>query len=191
MLTHGYKDEIGHSAVDIIKFIPDPVIIGFTAGIGIIILVGQCKDFFRLPDFSGETFHAKLFHPLQLMPQELKTEDTLPKHAYQILCKVFSRFSHSGIIEDVKLSEIDTLFKALNIKLQSGQGSHKKGTLDHKHLTGKNPEEGIPHRQTVIFSHNPILQEYQVLQLAQKFALYKIFPAECEEKLRLEGLLDG
>jgi MFS superfamily sulfate permease-like transporter len=29
----------------IIKFIPDPVIVGFTAGIGVIIWVGQWKDF--------------------------------------------------------------------------------------------------------------------------------------------------
>lgn len=32
----------------IIKFIPDPVIVGFTAGIGIIIFVGEWKDFFGL-----------------------------------------------------------------------------------------------------------------------------------------------
>ena len=33
----------------VIKFIPDPVIVGFTAGIGIIIFVGEWKDFFGLP----------------------------------------------------------------------------------------------------------------------------------------------
>lgn len=32
----------------VIKFIPDPVIVGFTAGIGIIIFVGEWKDFFGL-----------------------------------------------------------------------------------------------------------------------------------------------
>ena len=31
---------------NIIKFIPDPVIVGFTAGIGVIIFVSQWKDFF-------------------------------------------------------------------------------------------------------------------------------------------------
>ena len=31
---------------NIIKFIPDPVIVGFTSGIGVIIFVGQWKDFF-------------------------------------------------------------------------------------------------------------------------------------------------
>lgn len=30
----------------VIKFIPDPVIVGFTSGIGVIIFVGEWKDFF-------------------------------------------------------------------------------------------------------------------------------------------------
>lgn len=34
---------------NIIKFIPDPVIVGFTSGIGVIIFVGEWKDFFGLP----------------------------------------------------------------------------------------------------------------------------------------------
>lgn len=53
----------------VIKFIPDPVIVGFTAGIGVIIWVGQWKDFFGLPEVSGEHFHSKLIHLLQVLPQ--------------------------------------------------------------------------------------------------------------------------
>lgn len=52
----------------IIKFIPDPVIVGFTAGIGVIIWVGQWKDFFGLPKVGGEHFHQKLWHLLQALP---------------------------------------------------------------------------------------------------------------------------
>lgn len=52
----------------IIKFIPDPVIVGFTAGIGVIIWIGQWKDFFGLPTISGEHFHEKLWHLLQALP---------------------------------------------------------------------------------------------------------------------------
>ncbi|MDF9778089.1 SulP family inorganic anion transporter [Pseudomonas baetica] len=52
----------------IIKFIPDPVIVGFTAGIGVIIWVGQWKDFFGLPMISGEHFHEKFWHLLQMLP---------------------------------------------------------------------------------------------------------------------------
>lgn len=52
----------------IIKFIPDPVIVGFTAGIGVIIWVGQWKDFFGLPAVTGEHFHEKFWHLLQALP---------------------------------------------------------------------------------------------------------------------------
>lgn len=52
----------------IIKFIPAPVIVGFTAGIGVIIWVGQWQDFFGLPTISGEHFHEKFFHLLQALP---------------------------------------------------------------------------------------------------------------------------
>lgn len=53
----------------VIKFIPDPVIVGFTAGIGVIIWIGQWKDFFGLPSVTGEHFHTKLIHLLQVIPQ--------------------------------------------------------------------------------------------------------------------------
>lgn len=53
----------------IIKFIPDPVIVGFTAGIGVIIWVDQWKDFFGLPEISGKHFHNKLLHLIQVFPQ--------------------------------------------------------------------------------------------------------------------------
>jgi sulfate permease, SulP family len=52
----------------IIKFIPAPVIAGFTAGIGVIIWVGQWQDFFGLPDVTGSHFHEKLWHLLQALP---------------------------------------------------------------------------------------------------------------------------
>ncbi|MES2353033.1 MAG: SulP family inorganic anion transporter [Pseudomonadota bacterium] len=51
-----------------IKFIPAPVIVGFTAGIGVIIWVGQWADFFGLPKASGEHFHQKLWHLLEVLP---------------------------------------------------------------------------------------------------------------------------
>jgi SulP family sulfate permease len=52
----------------VIKFIPDPVIVGFTAGIGVVIWVGQWPDFFGLPKVSGEHFNEKLWHMLQALP---------------------------------------------------------------------------------------------------------------------------
>src|SRR5690554_4021844 len=53
----------------VIKFIPVPVIAGFTAGIGVIIWVGQWKDFFGLPAVEGVHFHQKLWNLLQMLPQ--------------------------------------------------------------------------------------------------------------------------
>jgi sulfate permease, SulP family len=51
-----------------IRFIPNPVIIGFTAGIGVIIFVGQWRDFFGLPAVTGEHFHEKFWHLLLALP---------------------------------------------------------------------------------------------------------------------------
>ena len=53
----------------IIKFIPDPVITGFTTGIAVVIWTGQWKDFFGLPAIPGQHFHEKLWHSLQAFPQ--------------------------------------------------------------------------------------------------------------------------
>lgn len=52
----------------VIRFIPVPVILGFTAGIGVIIFIGQWPDFLGLPKPAGQHFHEKLWHLLQSMP---------------------------------------------------------------------------------------------------------------------------
>ena len=52
-----------------IRFIPTPVITGFTAGIAVIIFVGQWKDFFGLqPAASGPHFHQKLLALIEALP---------------------------------------------------------------------------------------------------------------------------
>ena len=53
----------------VIKFIPAPVIVGFTTGIGVIIFVGQWQDFLGLPAVQGAHFHEKFWHLLQVLPQ--------------------------------------------------------------------------------------------------------------------------
>jgi SulP family sulfate permease len=53
----------------VIRFIPAPVIVGFTAGIGVIIFVGQWRDFLGLPAVTGEHFHERLWHLIQALPQ--------------------------------------------------------------------------------------------------------------------------
>jgi SulP family sulfate permease len=54
----------------VIRFIPSPVIVGFTAGIAVIIWVGQWKDFFGLhPAATGLHFHEKFWALAQALPQ--------------------------------------------------------------------------------------------------------------------------
>jgi sulfate permease, SulP family len=53
----------------VIKYIPNPVIVGFTAGIAVIIFVGQWKDFLGLTTGpSGVRFHEKLWSLIQAWP---------------------------------------------------------------------------------------------------------------------------
>lgn len=52
----------------VIKYIPAPVIIGFTSGIGVTIWVGQWQNFFGLPAIEGEHFHQKMIQLLHAFP---------------------------------------------------------------------------------------------------------------------------
>jgi SulP family sulfate permease len=54
----------------VIKFIPSPVIVGFTAGIALVIWVGQWKYFFGLhPAVTGTRFHEQLWALCRVLPQ--------------------------------------------------------------------------------------------------------------------------
>jgi len=55
---------------NVIKFIPDPVIVGFTSGIGVIIFVSQWKDFFGLSVHLplDAKFHLKLLALIKGLP---------------------------------------------------------------------------------------------------------------------------
>ena len=53
----------------VIRFIPDPVIVGFTAGIAVIIWVGQWQYFFGLPAVGGGHFYDKAWQLLQWLPR--------------------------------------------------------------------------------------------------------------------------
>lgn len=54
----------------VIKFIPDPVIVGFTSGIGIIIFVGEWKDFFglRMHIPLDTAFYQKIWLLIKALP---------------------------------------------------------------------------------------------------------------------------
>jgi SulP family sulfate permease len=53
----------------VIRYIPDPVIVGFTAGIGVIIWVGQWDEFFGLTAPTAEHFHEKFIQLILSFPQ--------------------------------------------------------------------------------------------------------------------------
>lgn len=52
----------------VIQFIPAPVILGFTAGIAVVIWVGQWQYFFGLPAPHGAHFHETLWQLVQTVP---------------------------------------------------------------------------------------------------------------------------
>ena len=53
----------------VIRFIPAPVIMGFTAGIGVIIFTGQWADFLGVAHPEVGQFHQKVWHVFQSVPQ--------------------------------------------------------------------------------------------------------------------------
>ncbi len=76
----------------VIRFIPMPVISGFTAGIAILIWVGEWKDFFGLhPVAGGSHFHEKLLHLLAAFPG-LSIATTLLALLGLAICVIAPRF---------------------------------------------------------------------------------------------------
>ena len=63
----------------VIKFIPDPVIVGFTSGIGVIIFVGEWKDFFGLSVNIpiNAHFYVKVFELTKALPNLNPTTTSL------------------------------------------------------------------------------------------------------------------
>ena len=76
----------------VIRFIPMPVITGFTAGIAILIWVGEWKDFFGLqPVAGGSHFHEKLLHLLAAFPS-LSIATTLLALLGLAICVIAPRY---------------------------------------------------------------------------------------------------
>lgn len=74
----------------VIRFIPDPVIVGFTSGIGVVIFLGQQRDFFGLPPIAGASAAEKLWSVLEALPQ-LHLQTTLLGLASVALILVWPR----------------------------------------------------------------------------------------------------
>ena len=52
----------------LIRYIPESVVLGFTAGIAVVIWVGQWQNFFGLPKIAGTSIYEQLPHLLQALP---------------------------------------------------------------------------------------------------------------------------
>ena len=74
----------------VIKYIPAPVIVGFTAGIGVVIWVGQWGYFLGLPKVQAEHFHQLVWQLLQKIPS-LHLETTLLAGATLAIILLFPR----------------------------------------------------------------------------------------------------
>ena len=97
----------------VIKFIPSPVIVGFTAGIGVIIFVGQWKDFLGLsPAASGLRFHEKVIALVQALPTvHLATTGlALLALAILVISPRFLRRVPAPLVAMVLITLIQTLF---------------------------------------------------------------------------------
>ncbi|MDP9084064.1 MAG: SulP family inorganic anion transporter [Pseudomonadota bacterium] len=98
----------------VIKYIPNPVIVGFTAGIGVIIFVGQWKDFLGLaPGQSGLRFHEKLWSLIQAWPTISPATTGLALLALGILT-VGARFLRripAPLVALVVVTLVQTIFK--------------------------------------------------------------------------------
>ena len=64
-----------------IRFIPESVVLGFTAGIAVVIWVGQWQNFFGLPAVSGSTLFEKLPGLFAALPHL-----SVPTSAMGVLC---------------------------------------------------------------------------------------------------------
>ena len=53
---------------NVIRFIPESVVLGFTAGIAVVIWVGQWQNFFGLPNVSSGPFYEKLLRLVTTLP---------------------------------------------------------------------------------------------------------------------------
>jgi len=81
----------------VIRFIPESVILGFTAGIAVVIWVGQWDAFFGLPKPVGEHFHEKLFALITSLPH-MQLTTTLMGLACVALLVVWPKIPQVGRI---------------------------------------------------------------------------------------------
>jgi len=81
----------------VIKYIPESVVLGFTAGIAVVIFVGQWPNFFGLPPAEGEQFATKLLSIVRSLPA-LNVTTTLLALASVLVITLWPRIPALGTI---------------------------------------------------------------------------------------------
>jgi len=81
----------------VIRFVPESVIMGFTAGIAIVIFVGQWANFFGLPAPEGESLGPRLVSLVASLPR-LHLATTLIGVASLIIVVLWPRVPRLGVI---------------------------------------------------------------------------------------------
>lgn len=79
----------------VIRYIPESVVMGFTAGIGIVIFVGQWGNFFGLPKVDGVTLFEKLPGLLAALPR-LDPATTALGVVSLLIVALWPRIPHAG-----------------------------------------------------------------------------------------------
>jgi len=82
---------------NVIRFIPESVILGFTAGIAVVIWVGQWQNFFGLEAVAAEAFHEKLLGLLAALPH-LHPATTFLGIASVLLIMLWPRIPVLGVV---------------------------------------------------------------------------------------------
>lgn len=99
----------------VIKFIPDPVIVGFTAGIGVIIFVGEWKDFLGLTlDVPiNAHFHHKFFALIQALSHFNLTTTSLGALSLFVLLitPVFLKRVPGPLVAMIIVTTLQTIFQ--------------------------------------------------------------------------------
>lgn len=82
---------------NVIRFIPESVILGFTAGIAVVIWIGQWQNFFGLEPVAAEAFHEKLIGLFAALPH-LHPATTLLGVASVLLIVLWPRIPALGAV---------------------------------------------------------------------------------------------
>jgi SulP family sulfate permease len=82
---------------NVIRFIPESVILGFTAGIAVVIWIGQWQNFFGLESVAAEAFHEKLLGLFAALPH-LHPATTLLGVASVLLIVLWPRIPVLGAV---------------------------------------------------------------------------------------------